>query len=237
MEQKDTLFNNPPKQKFEFNETVASVFDDMLERSVPFYRESVRLIAEFVNKSVDEGDRIYDLGSSTGTTLLEIHRQSSRKLELIGIDNAESMISRAEHKAAAFGAEIAFHLADLSTFPLKNAQIVLSNYTLQFIRPPERAVIVKKIYDSLNFGGLFIFSEKVISEDKILDKQMIDSYYAYKRAQGYSEMEIMQKREALENVLVPYSEQENRSMMEEAGFVHVETLLRWVNFGTWIARK
>ncbi len=97
--------------------------------------------------------------------------------------------------------------------------------------------MVKKIYDSLEPNGLFIFSEKVIVEDKVLDKEFIDIYYDYKKAQGYSEFEIMQKREALENVLVPYTYEENVQMLHEAGFTVVDTLFRWVNFTTFIAKK
>ena len=108
---------------------------------------------------------------------------------------------------------------------------------MQFIRPLQREKLVKKIYNSLRNEGIFIFSEKVISSNKILDKQYIDEYYEFKKTQGYSEFEIAQKREALENVLVPYTEEENKKMILDVGFDHCETLFKWVNFATFIAIK
>jgi len=114
---------------------------------------------------------------------------------------------------------------------------VISNYTLQFIRPLQREKLIKKIYDSLEDDGVFIFSEKVICHDKSLNKQLIDEYYNFKIQQGYSKFEISQKREALENVLIPYTEDENKKMLLEAGFNTCETLFKWVNFATFIAKK
>jgi tRNA (cmo5U34)-methyltransferase len=115
--------------------------------------------------------------------------------------------------------------------------VFVSNYTLQFIRPLHREKLVKKIYDALNEGGAFIFSEKLISSDKKLNKELIELYYAFKKSQGYSEYEIAQKREALENVLVPYTQEENIQMIKDAGFKHCEVVFRWANFATFIAIK
>ena len=109
--------------------------------------------------------------------------------------------------------------------------------TLQFIRPLVRETLIAKLYGALNGGGVFIFSEKVVSEDKRLNKLLIDGYYDFKKAQGYSEYEIMQKREALENVLIPYTEAENKEMVMRCGFAHCETIFRWGNFATFIALK
>ena len=115
--------------------------------------------------------------------------------------------------------------------------MIISNYTLQFIRPLQREKLVNKIFKGLEKGGVFIFSEKVISSNRVLDKQYIDEYYEFKKTQGYSEYEISQKREALENVLIPYTEEENKKMILDAGFEHCETLFKWVNFATFIAIK
>ena len=111
------------------------------------------------------------------------------------------------------------------------------NYTLQFIRPPKRQDFVAKIYRSLNDGGVFVFSEKLIFEDKTLSKNMIEIYEKYKLEQGYSRYEIAQKREALENVLIPYTEAENRNLALSAGFKNVECMFRWANFATFVAFK
>jgi len=234
---KDTIFNTPIKSQFDFNEQVASVFDDMLERSVPFYKEALSLSVHFVLKHTEENDVVYDLGCSTGSFLLELERNSEYNLELIGLDTATAMIEQANKKIRAFNSNVKVEVADMLQYDFKKTKAFVSSYTLQFIRPPVRVELVKKIYDSLDDGGVFIFSEKIISTDKKLNKEMIDKYYTFKKEQGYSEYEIAQKREALENVLVPYTEQENIDMVLQSGFSHVQTIFKWLNFATFIAIK
>ena len=233
----DKVFTKPIKKQFEFDEEVAAVFDDMLERSVPFYKESQKITEFFTLKNLQENGRIYDLGCSTASTLLNIHRQLSAKAELIGLDNSEAMLQRARQKCEAYGADIEICNGDILEYDYKEADVFISNYTLQFIRPLVREELVKKIAAALKKEGVFIFSEKVISHHPKLNKELIECYYDFKKEQGYSEYEIMQKREALENVLVPYSEEENIKMALNAGFIHCEVLLRWANFATFIAIK
>ncbi len=233
----DKVFEKSITKQFEFDEDVASVFDDMLNRSVPFYKEMQRLSINFACNYLEEGDTIYDLGCSTASTLIELSKAFDKPLNLVGIDNSEAMINRASKKAKAFGVNIDLKNADLHDISYDNAKLILSNYTLQFIRPLQREKLVKKIFDSLKDEGIFIFSEKIISKDAKLNKQFIDEYYEFKKSQGYSEFEIAQKREALENVLIPYTEEENKQMIKDAGFSHCETLFKWVNFTTFIAIK
>jgi tRNA (cmo5U34)-methyltransferase len=234
---KDEIFNQPIKKQFEFDESVATVFDDMLQRSVPFYEQSMQLVVDLLALSIEEGDVITDLGCSTASMLLNIEQKVAKKVTYIGVDNAPAMLDQARKKIMAYGSTISLVEADILNYAIQPSNIILTNYTLQFIRPLDRVGLVQKIYDALEESGRFIFSEKVISEDKQLNKQMIDLYYAYKQDQGYSAYEIMQKREALENVLIPYSEEENKKMMREVGFQHIETLFRWNNFVTFIAIK
>lgn len=233
----DKVFEKSIKKQFEFDEEVASVFDDMLNRSVPQYKEMMRLSIDFSLNFLKENDRVYDLGCSTASTLIELHKKSEHNLELIGIDNSPAMLERAKNKSKAFGANIDLVCDDIHNVKLQNAKVVISNYTLQFIRPLQREKLIKKIYDSLVDDGVFIFSEKILSADKVLNKQYIDEYYKFKKTQGYSEFEIAQKREALENVLIPYTEDENKNMILDAGFSHCETVFKWVNFATFIAKK
>ena len=234
---KDKVFDKPLIKQFEFDEEVASVFDDMLNRSVPFYKEMQRLTINFALNYLEEDDNVYDLGCSTASTLIELSKHSLNKLNLFGIDNSEAMLNRASKKAKAFGVDLTLINNDLHNISYDNAKLIISNYTLQFIRPLQREKLVKKIYNNLLDDGVFIFCEKVISSNKILDKQYIDEYYEFKKTQGYSEFEISQKREALENVLIPYTEEENKKMILDAGFSHCETLFKWVNFATFIAIK
>ncbi len=233
----DKVFAKPIKKQFEFDEEVAAVFDDMLARSVPFYKESQNITEFFVHKNLSENGIVYDLGCSTASLLLNIHRKLKVNASLIGLDNSDAMLAQAKRKCEAFGAKVEVHNADILEYDYKEADVFVSNYTLQFIRPLVREELVKKIANALKEKGVFIFSEKVISHEPKLNKDLIECYYDFKKEQGYSEYEIVQKREALENVLVPYSEEENIKMAKNAGFSHCEVVFRWANFATFIALK
>ena len=233
----DKVFTKPIKKQFEFDEEVAAVFDDMLQRSVPFYKESQKITEFFALKQLEDGGVAYDLGCSTATLLINISRKLKKSATLIGLDNSEAMLEQARRKCEAFRADIELANADILEYEYKEAELFISNYTLQFIRPLIREELVKKISASLKKGGIFIFSEKVISHHPKLNKDLIECYYDFKKEQGYSEYEIMQKREALENVLVPYSEDENIKMAKNCGFSHCEVVFRWANFATFIAIK
>ncbi|RUM76072.1 MAG: carboxy-S-adenosyl-L-methionine synthase CmoA [Sulfurovum sp.] len=233
----DKVFTQEINKKFEFDEAVASVFDDMLSRSVPYYDEVRALIISLILAEEKNEKKILDLGSSTAKFLLDLHSKMSTNMRLKGLDNSKAMLDRARQKCQAFGANIELELADMLSYDYKNEDVIVANYTLQFIRPIQRLELVKKLYSGLNDEGMFIFSEKIVFEDKILDKQMIDIYYAYKKEQGYSEYEIAQKREALENVLIPFTIKENIQMCKDAGFTKIQTLFQWANFVTFVVKK
>lgn len=233
----DKVFTKPIEKQFEFDEEVAAVFDDMLERSVPFYKESQKITEFFALKHLKDNSILYDLGSSTASLLINISRKLKVDARLVGLDNSDAMLEQARKKCVALGAKVELKNADILEYDYKQADVFVSNYTLQFIRPLVREELVKKIVASLKKDGIFIFSEKVISHHSKLNKDLIECYYDFKKEQGYSEYEIMQKREALENVLVPYSEEENIKMARNCGFSHCEVVFRWANFATFIAVK
>ncbi len=233
---KDNIFNKPIKKQFEFDEEVANVFDDMLERSVPFYKENLNLQINILKNLLQENDTVIDLGSSTGTFLIELSKKNN-KLNLIGIDNSPAMIEKAKQKAKAFGSNVKFIETDFLEYKFNNPKAVIANYTIQFVRPLKREKLIQKIYNSLKQDGIFLMSEKLITENKKLNKIMIDLYYNYKKEKGYSEYEIARKREALENVLIPYSMNENIEMLKNAGFKDIDIIFRWNNFATFIAFK
>jgi len=234
---KDKVFTQAIEKKFEFDQAVASVFDDMLSRSVPFYNEVRQLIISLILAEEGEGKKVLDLGSSTAKLLLELHGKMQSGMSLKGIDNSQAMLDRAMQKCQAFGADITLELADMLTYPYAEEDIIVANYTLQFIRPMQRVELIKRLYDGLNEGGIFIFSEKILFDDKRLDKQVVDIYYDYKKEQGYSEYEISQKREALENILIPFTIKENIQMCRDAGFSEISTIFQWANFATFVAKK
>jgi len=234
---KDKIFTKELNKKFEFDESVASVFDDMLSRSVPFYKEVQKLVIDYIKLNAKDEAKLTDLGCSTAKFLLELNSKVPN-LKLCGIDNSTPMLEQAQKKCQAYGVKnIDLIFADMAEIALENQDFITSNYTLQFIRPIQRPKVVAKIFNALNSDGKFIFSEKVVFEDKKLDKDIIEIYYNYKKEQGYSEYEIAKKREALENVLIPFTIKENIDMCKEAGFKQVHTLFQWGNFVTFVAIK
>jgi tRNA (cmo5U34)-methyltransferase len=235
--QKDRLFSSPISKQFEFDESVALVFDDMLNRSVPFYQESLDLTTFYISELVGSGGTVLDIGCSTANTLIALDKKNDKRFQLVGIDSSHAMIEKAQSKAQAFGVDIRLIESDFLDADFPKSDAVIANYTLQFIRPRKREELVRKIFDALAPDGIFIFSEKVVTDDAKLNKLMVEKYYAYKKTKGYSEFEIAQKREALENVLVPYSEAENKEMILSNGFSYFETIFRWNNFATFIAKK
>lgn len=233
---KDMVFCNENKKQFEFDESVACVFDDMLDRSIPLYEQNIQFLANLIYKLYPQNAVIVDLGCSTANTLLALYKKN-QNYTLYGYDNAKAMLKMAQEKSSAYGANLQLFNADILSLNIPTCDILIANYMLQFIRPIKRDMLVKNIYNSLNDEGYFIFSEKIICEDKKLHKILIDLYMDFKKQNGYSEFEISQKREALENVLVPYTEEENKQMIFNAGFSDINILLKWGNFCTYLAKK
>lgn len=239
---KDNIFHEKSMQvgDFNFGEQVASVFDDMLERSVPMYGEIQRMIAEMATDFAAEDTNIYDLGCSTGTTLLNIDRCAPDTVKFIGVDYSEDMLKKCKEKLDTHGLrhECELRQADLNKGVfLENASMVLMVLTLQFIRPLYRERLVADIYRGLNKNGAFVLVEKVTGEDSFFNRLFIRYYYDYKKRNGYSELEIAQKREALENVLIPYKLLENRELLLETGFRYCEVFFKWYNFCGMVAVK
>lgn len=238
---KDSLFKvDNITRDFEFNDRVAEVFDDMLDRSVPFYAEVIHAAAELADVLLEDGDTIVDLGCSTGTCLLEMARLlKDRKFHYIGVDNSDTMLEKARLKIELYSKEqkIHFSLEDIKNIDFSGVGCFLLNYTLQFIRPLERQDFLQTLYRQLRPGGLLILSEKTICHHSLLNRQYIDIYHRFKRAKGYSELEIAKKREALENVLIPFSVQENRTLLENCGFTAAQPFFQWFNFCSFVAIK
>ncbi len=238
---KDTLFKKPsPPGKFEFNEPVARVFDDMLERSVPFYKECQQMVVDLALHFAQKGSAVYDLGCSTGTMLKHLVRAipEKQKIRFVGLDNSEAMLNKARGKLKGHLKRCALVKADLeSDFGLSDASVVIMNYTLQFLSPRRRATMLKKIYQGLRPGGGLILIEKVQGESDDLNDLFVEQYHAYKRNQGYSKLEIAKKREALEKVLIPLKPGKNRDLMEKSGFRQVDIFFKWFNFAGFVAVK
>jgi tRNA (cmo5U34)-methyltransferase len=225
---------------FKFGEQVAAVFDDMLERSVPFYHEMQRMIGEMATDFAVEGTNIYDLGCSTGTTLLRLHDAAPKSVHFVGVDYSEEMLQRCRQKLSHHEFDRSYELvcADLNCgVRIQNASMVLMVLTLQFVRPLNRDAVVRSIREGLRENGVLILLEKVLGEDSVFNRLFIRYYYEMKKRHGYSELEISQKREALENVLVPYKLNENLEMLKRAGFRYSDVFFKWNNFCGIVAVK
>ncbi len=241
IKEKDTLFTETPgTEKFEFNDSVARVFDDMLERSVPMYRECLESTVQWCLRFAKEGSHIYDLGCSTGTFLAGLSKQfpAHADIRLMGVDNSAPMLKKARLKLASSPLPWKLIEADLQDdFSLTNASVVVMNYTLQFIPPNRRVEVVRKILAGLNPGGLLLMIEKVSSDNPKIDQAYTDFHHKFKKTQGYSQLEIARKREALENVLTPWTVGQNINLLMEAGFPSAEIYFKWNNFSGFVALK
>jgi tRNA (cmo5U34)-methyltransferase len=239
---KDAVFarQRPLVTDFEFGPETAGVFDDMVDRSVPFYGEIQRMVCELAADFAAGGSTLYDLGCATGTTLAALDALVAPDVHFVGVDNAEAMLAKARRKlmGRSSARQIDLCLADLHQAPaIENASVVLMILTLQFIRPLRRAQMIRRIAQGLNENGCLLLVEKLTLENSLLNRLFINHYYAMKRRHGYSEIEIAQKREALENVLIPYRMDENVQLLLDNGFRHVEEFFRWYNFSALIALR
>ncbi len=234
-------FRDKAVNDFKFDATVAGVFDDMVSRSVPFYGEIQRMCAELTGDFATENSNVYDIGCSTATGLVAYDRAiPAKQVTLIGLDNSEEMLKKAEKKMTEAKVTHPFRLeyCDLHRgLHIENASVVSLVLTLQFTRPLYRERLMKQIFDGMNENGALILVEKLTSEDTTFNRLFIEHYYAYKRRNGYSEMEISNKREALENVLIPYRMEENFDLLKIAGFRTIDVFFRWYNFCGIIAKK
>jgi len=225
---------------FKFDTDVANVFDDMVNRSVPFYGEMQRMMAEQAADYAKSGTDVYDLGCATGTTLMSMNTSIVEDIRFIGLDDSVKMLDKCQIKlqAAGFKRSFELQLADLNEkIDISNASVVILCLTLQFVRPMYREKLLKTIFDGLNSGGVLILTEKILAEDSVFNRDFIKHYYNYKRRNHYSEMEISQKREALENILIPYKLSENMNLLNDAGFSHCEVFFKWYNFAGLVATK
>ena len=225
---------------FKFGANVANVFDDMVNRSVPYYGEIQRMMAELAADHAKEGSDVYDLGCSTGTTMIGMDTLVNPNVRFVGIDDSQEMLDKCKLKLLeiGFSREYELRCADLSQgVKIDNASVVVLCLTLQFVRPIYREQLLKNIYDGLNPGGVLILVEKILAEESEFNRDFIKYYYNYKRRNNYSELEISQKREALENVLIPYKLSEDIAILRDRGFINCEVFFKWYNFAGIIAVK
>ncbi|MGM0599750.1 MAG: carboxy-S-adenosyl-L-methionine synthase CmoA [Candidatus Rifleibacteriota bacterium] len=226
--------------EFKFDEKVAEVFPDMLRRSIPGYGAIINMIATLTRRFAQSDTNLYDLGCSLGAAAISMHEGLEQPgCNIIAVDNSQAMINRCNSgiEEVYTAHKINFICGDILDIDITNASVVVLNFTLQFVDPRYRCALLKKICSGMTSGGVLILSEKVKFEDSRVNELLIDTYHAFKRANGYSELEISQKRTALENVLIPESVKEHRDRLIRTGFKSAEQWFQCFNFMSMLAIK
>lgn len=236
----DRLYSRPLKKvaDFVFDETVARVFPDMIERSVPGYAALIPLIGMLAERYMQPGARCYDLGCSLGAVTLSVARflgasdRNLRECRIVAVDNSPAMVERCRRNLRAAGVPVEVVCADIQDIPVEDAAVAVLNFTLQFIEPEQRGQLIERIFSGLRPGGVLILSEKTAA-----DPLLTELHHDFKKANGYSELEIAQKRTALEKVLIPESVATHMQRLRGAGFREVQPWFQCLNFVSLLAIK
>lgn len=229
-------------EAFVFDERVAAVFADMVRRSVPGYATVIAMTGVLAARFAQPQSAVYDLGCSLGATTLAMRQKLlAPGCTLIAVDNSSAMLQAAQNALAQFDdgafAPVEYLCADIQHVPISNASVVALNFTLQFIPLHERAALLQRIYAGMRPGGVLILSEKMRAADPALDQRLQALHLDFKRANGYSELEISQKRSALEDVLIAETEEAHLQRLHDCGFVQATRWFQCLNFASWIAWK
>lgn len=225
---------------FEFDDAVADVFPDMIRRSVPGYASMLSMIAQTAERYSQPATSLYDLGCSLGAGTVLLQQYAAADCRVIAVDSSAAMISklnaRLEEDNAA-GATVTTVQADIREVPIENASVVVLNLTLQFLPPEERTTLIQKVAAGMQPGGALLLSEKICFEDAAQQQLMTDLHHDYKRAHGYSDLEIAQKRTAIENRLIPETLATHVERLTNAGFRSVAPWFQCFNFSSILAVK
>jgi tRNA (cmo5U34)-methyltransferase len=239
---KDSIYASPVGEisAFKFDETVARVFPDMIQRSVPGYSAIISAIGLLAGRFAREHSVCYDLGCSLGAATLSMrHQIEAENCRIIAVDNSQAMVTRFQEMLEKDQAPVAVDLLcrDIREVAVENASVVVLNFTLQFIPLEDRLSLLQKIYRGLLPGGILILSEKLKFDDEQQQELQTQMHHAFKKAQGYSDLEVSQKRTALENVLIPETFVQHQNRLRHVGFSSAEVWFQYFNFASIIALK
>ncbi len=239
---KDDIYANPIDElpAFRFDDEVVRVFPDMIKRSVPGYSTIIAMTGLLAGRYAIPGTACYDLGCSLGASTLAMRQQvRGEGCRIVGVDNSSAMIERCRSVIDTDSHELPVELvcSDIEAVAIDNASVVVLNFTLQFIPQEQRSALMQRIFDGLQPGGILVLSEKVLFADPHLNALNIELHHDFKRANGYSDLEIAQKRQALENVLVPETLDEHRKRLTAAGFSSCDVWFQCFNFASLVALK
>ena len=241
MSDRDTLFaSGLPNEHFVFDEKVAAVFPDMINRSVPGYATIIAMIGTLSAEYAQPASICYDLGCSLGAASLSMrHNIRAENCAIVAVDNSAAMVEGCRQAIERDSAvlPVAVRFEDILDTPVNNASMVVMNFTLQFVKPEARDELLARIYEGLLPGGMLILSEKILFEDSALNDLFIEMYHRFKEQQGYSKLEISRKRAALEKVLIPETIAAHESRLKKAGFETFDVWFQCFNFASIVAVK
>lgn len=240
MKQDNIFAKNQQVVDFAFDETVADVFPDMVRRSVPGYETVVSLLGVFANQYAQNNSRVYDLGCSLGAATLSMHQQTrTLDLEHICVDNSKAMVKRCVSRLQRHmpEANVQILCEDIENTEISKASVVVLNFTLQFLAPEARLTLLKKIYAGLLPNGVLLVSEKLVFVNETENQHQVDWHHTFKRTNGYSDLEISQKRAAIEKVMLPDTLEQHQTRLQNAGFTQSYQWFQSFNFTSMIAIK
>ncbi|MEL0629290.1 carboxy-S-adenosyl-L-methionine synthase CmoA [Psychromonas aquatilis] len=243
MSQTDNIYSQPLPQvdSFRFDQQVVQVFPDMIKRSVPGYEKIINSIAMITQRCAQDNSNLYDLGCSLGAATLSMRRGliNKQNCQIISVDNSSAMVETCQQYIQAYKSDVPVTVLqdDICNVKIENASVVVLNFTLQFLTPEKRLSLLTNIYNGLLPGGVLILSEKFIFEDTTSHQLLIDLHLDFKRSQGYSELEISQKRSSLDNVLISDTVEQHYQRLQQAGFKHNELWYQCFNFGSILSIK
>ena len=242
LEQKDKIYSQYRDRvaDFVFDDKVAGVFDDMVRRSVPGYATVIGMTKVFAEHYAQADSVCYDLGCALGASTLAMRKGIVQPgCRIVAVDNSESMVAQCREIIADDDSVVPVEVVcgDIRNVPIENASVVVMNFTLQFLSPDQRDTMIQRIYDGLLLGGVLLLSEKISFEDKGNDDFQMDMHHEFKKLMGYSDMEIAQKRKALENVLVRDTLDTHKTRLAHAGFTKTHLWFQCFNFMSLAAFK
>ena len=236
---RDNLFNKQSDiADFRFDQDVVKVFDDMVRRSVPGYDSMIQMIGLIARMYGQDDTNYYDLGSSTGAITLSIAlNNKSKNNQFFAIDNSKEMVEQCEKNLHNKVDNLQAICDDINQVKINSASIVVLNLTLQFIDVNLRSNLIKKIYDGLEPGGILIISEKIHFDDAVTQNQITKLHMDFKKENGYSELEIANKRQAIENVLITETKEQHLNRLRDCGFVETSCFFQCLNFVSFLSVK
>ncbi len=238
----DTLYSTPiaAVSAFKFDQSVVDVFPDMIQRSVPGYQTIIETIGLLASRYAQDNSVCYDLGCSLGAATISMrHQIQAQDCTIVAVDNSTAMVQQLQQNLARDSASLPVEAvcADIREIQIKQASVVVLNFTLQFIPIADRYAFLQKIYQGLLPGGILVLSEKLSFEHPQQQQLQTELHHTFKKAQGYSDLEISQKRSALENVLLPETVACHQRRMTDVGFSSAEVWFQYFNFASMIALK